>query len=78
MGVCLKKQKSINMVATDAHRLAIYKSNLEGEGDFTGIVPRKTVIELMKILPKQEDEIEFYINSNNIVFMSKNLHLNQN
>ena len=66
-----KTGSSINMVATDAHRLAIYKSNLEGEGDFTGIVPRKTVIELMKILPKQEDEIEFYINSNNIVFMSK-------
>ena len=65
-----KTGSSINMVATDAHRLAIYKSNLEGEGDFTGIVPRKTVIELMKILPKQEDEIEFYINSNNIVFLS--------
>jgi len=29
------------------------------------------VVELMKILPKQEDDIEFYINTNNIVFMSK-------
>ena len=26
----------------------------------------------MKILPKEETEIEFYINTNNIVFMSKN------
>ena len=25
----------------------------------------------MKILPKQDDDIEFYINTNNIVFMSK-------
>jgi DNA polymerase-3 subunit beta len=59
------------MVATDAHRLAIYRSSLESEGDFTGIIPRKTVVELMKILPKHEDEVEFYINTNNIVFMSK-------
>tara|TARA_B100000401_G_scaffold411661_1_gene330590 strand:- start:3115 stop:3705 length:591 start_codon:yes stop_codon:yes gene_type:complete len=60
------------MVATDAHRLAIYKSKLNADGDFSGIIPRKTSIELMKILPKDDVEIEFYINSNNIVFMSKN------
>ena len=66
-----KTENALNMVATDAHRLAIFKSNLEGEGDFTGIIPRKTVIELMKILPKQDGDIEFYINTNNIVFMSK-------
>ena len=66
-----KTENSLNMVATDAHRLAIFKSSLEGEGEFTGIIPRKTVIELMKILPKQDDDIEFYINTNNIVFMSK-------
>ena len=66
-----KAGNSLNMVATDAHRLAIYKSNLESDGDFTGIIPRKTVVELMKILPKQNDDIEFYINTNNIVFMSK-------
>ena len=66
-----KTENALNMVATDAHRLAIFKSSLKGEGDFTGIIPRKTVIELMKILPKQDGDIEFYINTNNIVFMSK-------
>ena len=67
-----KAENSLNMVATDAHRLAIYKSKLNTDGDFSGIIPRKTSIELMKILPKDDVEIEFYINSNNIVFMSKN------
>ena len=66
-----KTGKSLNMVATDAHRLSIYKSTLDSEGDFIGIIPRKTVVELMKILPKQDGDIEFYINTNNIVFMSK-------
>ena len=66
-----KTENALNMGATDAHRLAIFKSRLDGEGDFTGIIPRKTVIELMKILPKHDGDIEFYINTNNIVFMSK-------
>ena len=66
-----KTENALNMVATDAHRLAIFKSSLNVEVDFNGIIPRKTVIELMKILPKQDGDIEFYINTNNIVFMSK-------
>ena len=65
-----KTENSLKMVATDAHRLSIYKTTLDGNGDFSGIIPRKTVIELMKILPKQNEEIQFYINANNIVFMS--------
>ena len=66
-----KSGNTLNIVATDALRLAIYKSNLDTEGDFSGIIPRKTAVELMKILPKQDEEIGFYINSNNVVFMSK-------
>ena len=66
-----KSSESLNMVATDAHRLAIYKSKLSSDGDFSGIIPRKTAVELMKILPKEDELIEFYINANNIVFMSK-------
>ena len=68
-------QKSLNdvvMVATDAHRLAVYTLPLQGEGEFSGIIPRKTIMELLKILPKSNEEISFYINANNIVFMSKN------
>ncbi len=68
-------QKDLNklvMVATDAHRLATYTTTLEQEGEFSGIIPRKTIIELQKILTKSEEKIEFYINANNIVFMCKN------
>jgi len=67
-----KSLESLKMVATDARRLSLCKSNLASEGEFSGIIPRKTAIELIKILPKEEAEIEFYISANNIVFMSKN------
>ena len=67
-----KSLNTLNIVATDAHHLALYNSTLPGEGDFSGIIPRKTIIELMKILPKEDIDVNFYINANNIVFMSKN------
>lgn len=67
-----KNMNELNMVATDAHRLAVYKLEQTDEGDFSGIIPRKTIIELTKILPKSDEQIQFYINANNIVFMYKN------
>ena len=36
-----KSSDSLNMAATDAHRLAIYKSKLNSEGDFSGIILEK-------------------------------------
>ena len=67
-----KSGESVKMVATDANRLSVYKSEMSQEGEFSGIIPRKSANEIMKILPKGDTEIEFYINTNNIVFMSKN------
>ena len=67
-----KSGEALEIIATDSHRLSCYKSKINQEGDFSGIIPRKSVIELMKILPKKETEIKFYINTSNIVFMSKN------
>lgn len=55
-------QKSLNdlvVVATDAHRLATYTLPLEQEGEFSGIIPRKTIIELLKILPKSDETLIF-------------------
>ena len=67
-----KSGESVKMVATDAKRISVYKSEMSQEGEFSGIIPRKSANEIMKILSKGDTEIEFYINTNNIVFMSKN------
>ena len=72
-----KNMNELNMIA-NAHRLAVYKLEQADEGDFSGIIPRKTIIELTKILPKSDEQIQFYINANNIVFMYKNFTLNLN
>ena len=66
-----KNMNELNMVVTDAHRLAVYKLEQADEGDFLNY-SEKTIIELTKILPKSDEQIQFYINANNIVFMYKN------
>ena len=63
---------SLKMVATDAHRLAMYKKEFNAEAEFTGIIPRKTCMEIMRILPKENEKIKFFIDQNRIVFSSSN------
>ena len=49
---------SLLMVATDGLRLAMHKKEFNTEADFRGIIPRKTCIELMKILPKKNYKLK--------------------
>ena len=53
-----KEENALNMVATDAHRLAIYKSSLESSGDFSGIIPRKSINEIAKLVGEVEGVVE--------------------
>ena len=63
---------TLKMVATDAHRLAMCKKEFNTEAEFSGIIPRKTCMELMRILPRENEKIKFSIDQNRIVFSSSN------
>tara|TARA_B110000014_G_scaffold263937_1_gene262495 strand:+ start:6032 stop:7129 length:1098 start_codon:yes stop_codon:yes gene_type:complete len=63
------KEGVISAVATDGHRLAISRNNLKDVNDFSSIVPRKAVLELLKILQSANDEVELVLGSN---FLSLN------
>ena len=67
-----KSLNTLSVTATDSQKIAQYKCEFSGETDFSGIIPRKSAVELMKILPNEDIEVQFYINDNNIAFMSKN------
>src|SRR5439155_1536299 len=48
--------KDVQMVATDGHRLAVSKRSLgRGVGGMTGIVPRKAVIQSMRVFGASQD-----------------------
>ena len=67
----------ITMVGTDGHRLAkLEKINPDLTEDIQGvIIPKKTILELSKLLSENTDEIEININTNKIVFFINNLVL---
>lgn len=68
----------IKIVSTDSFRLSekiIYqKDNFNTDGDYIFILPQKTAQELVKII-NQDDDIEIYIETNQIIFKLKNINL---
>lgn len=64
--------KEVQMVATDGHRLALAKRSLgRGVGGATGIVPRKAVLEIMRVLGAGED-VQIAITQNQFVLQMPN------
>ena len=64
--------KQLRLVATDGHRLAIsVRSLASGAGSVTGIVPRKAVAELMRVLGSGED-VQIAITENQFVLEMSN------
>jgi len=70
---------NLTMAATDGYRLSVRAAALAeaAEGDFSVIVPARTLNELAKILPEGEAQVEISItpNRNQILFHSTNLDL---
>ncbi len=64
--------KDLQMVATDGHRLALAKRSLcRGVGGVTGIVPRKAVTEIMRVLGTGED-VQIAMTENQFVLQMPN------
>jgi DNA polymerase III subunit beta len=59
----------VRAVATDGHRLALCEVSKEGStGKIEAIVPRKTILELMRLLPDNEDAVRVQMAANLVKF----------
>ena len=61
----------IKMVATDGHRLALVSKNMEFpavSSEMKVLIPRKTLIELQKLLGEQDSIVEFGKDDNHLFF----------
>jgi DNA polymerase-3 subunit beta len=69
-GVLFSVDKSVlRVVATDGHRLSYASQALEGDhGTVEAILPRKTVLELIKLLADNDDPVALAIGSNQARF----------
>jgi len=68
----------IRVVATDGHRLSYAEATLENGADINEevIIPRKTVMELLRLLSDSEEKIAIEIGKNQIKFNFNNVTLN--
>lgn len=74
------KKKSIEMVATDGHRLSVASRELpslgSSEGTLKVIIPRKAILELKKFLDEgNHKDVEIVVSENHIVFQEGNYTL---
>jgi DNA polymerase III subunit beta len=61
--------KTLRVVATDGHRLALAETTLGTDaGKRELIVPRKTVIELVKLLADSDDPISLFLGESQVMF----------
>lgn len=69
----------LTLAATNGFRLAVRTGTLSSHatGDFSVIVPARTLIELSKILPDGEEPVEITVtpNRNQVVFRAPDLHV---
>ena len=69
--------KRLTVAATDGHRLAVDGTDLEAEVEegIDVILPRKTVLELGKLLNDGDDPIHIQVNQNQVVFRRPDFEL---
>ncbi|QJC29724.1 DNA polymerase III subunit beta [Enterobacteriaceae endosymbiont of Plateumaris pusilla] len=74
-GILLKiKNNILNMVSTDGHRLSVCNIVInEILINYSVIIPKKSILELLRLLKNTNDIIKIKINNNNISFNLKNL-----
>lgn len=62
------EQGKITMVAVDGYRLAIRKEAITNELELKFIVPEKTLSEILKLLPEQDEKIQISVGKRHIIF----------
>lgn len=65
----------LSFAATNSHRLAFKKIEIQSDLNTNIIVPSKTLNELIKLMYDGDDEIKIFITNSYIVFTTKNTYL---
>ena len=68
--------KKLNIVGTDGHRLSFTSVNVKDPQEKSQIIiPRKTILELIKLLDDSKDNVTIDISKNQATFTFNNINL---
>ncbi len=69
----IKSSSSLKVVATDGHRLSLCSHSADlGDGDEKVIIPRKAVVEMIRLLNSEEPLVNINIGENHLRVVGKN------
>jgi DNA polymerase-3 subunit beta len=69
-------ENQLNIVGTDGHRLSFTSTELKQSYEKQDVIlPRKTVVELIKLLDDSEEDVQIELSSNQVNFSFNNLKL---
>ena len=75
-GTCFDIQNNeVRLVATDTHRLAFSCTTVESDTVHTSIVPRKTMLELRRLLDGVSDQVDLYLGQRQLLLTTSNMKL---
>lgn len=60
------KDNVLTTVALDGFRMAVFKKEVVSGGDFSAIIPSRTLNEITRLLSDEEKDIKIYIQKNNL------------
>ena len=68
------KDGVVTMVSTNGHRLAKAKSSTDIEGNYEVLIPRKGLLELLRIIPSGEETVATNVEKDKISFIHENIY----
>ena len=72
---CLLEVKSniLTMVALDGFRMSVVKKEVESSGDFSVIVPARTLSEITKLFDKDDELLKIYLKNNTLCVKNEDI-----
>ena len=69
------KAGELTVVSLDGFRMAVIKKEIKASGDFSAVIPARTLSEITRLLDKDEEEIKIVINKNTLSVKLENTTL---
>jgi len=69
------KDGELTMVALDGFRMSVYKTDVKANEDFKAVVPSRTLIEITRLLEKDDEELKIVLQKNSLYINLENTSL---
>ena len=66
------KEKTITLVSVDGYRFAMRKEPIDTKLEESFVVPGKTLVEVLRLIPEQESDMQIFVGERHIIFNLKN------